>query len=307
MKKVRFMDTSFRDGFQSVYGARVTTKDFLPAVEASRKAGISHMEAGGGARFQSLFFYCNESAFDMMDSVREAAGPDANLQTLARGINVVALSQCPRDIIDLHAKMFKKHGITTIRNFDALNDVRNLRRALEAVQRTGKHAQGCLSYTVSPVHTEAKYAELAKQLQDEGLNAQPIESLEAGVETADVISCATMSTEPLIHGHWLKPGQHVDLMGAFKPSMRETDDKAVQVADVFCDTFAGALKEGGDLVQPIESGALTREAVLADLFDLAQGKHPGRAADDQITLFKSTGAALEDLAAAVLAYERSGD
>jgi ornithine cyclodeaminase len=154
--------------------------------------------------------------------------------------------------------------------------------------------------------TPDKARKLASQLRDEGLNAQPIDSLEAGVETADVISCATMSTEPLIHGQWLKPGQHVDLMGAFKPSMRETDDNAVQVAEVFCDTFAGALKEGGDLVQPIESGALAREDVLADLFDLAQGKHPGRQSDEQITLFKSTGAALEDLAAAVLAYERSG-
>ncbi|MBK1697240.1 ornithine cyclodeaminase family protein [Rhodovibrio salinarum] len=155
--------------------------------------------------------------------------------------------------------------------------------------------------------TPDKAQKLANTLQGEGLNAHPIDSLEAGVAQADVISCATMSTEPLIHGDWLHPGQHVDLMGAFKPTMRETDDRAVQVADVFCDTFAGALKEGGDLVQPIESGALQREDVRADLFDLTQGKHPGRSADDQITLFKSTGAALEDLAAAILAYERSGN
>ena len=120
------MDTSFRDGFQSVYGARVMTDDFIPALEATVDAGIQHLEAGGGARFQSLFFYCNESAFDMMDRFRETAGPDADLQTLARGINVVALNQQPKDIIDLHAKMFKKHGMTTIRNFDALNDIRNL-------------------------------------------------------------------------------------------------------------------------------------------------------------------------------------
>ena len=125
-KLIKVMDTSFRDGFQSVYGARVLTEDFLPALEASVAAGITHFEAGGGARFQSLFFYCNESAFDMMDAFRKTAGPDANLQTLARGINVVALNQQPRDIIDLHAKMFKKHGISTIRNFDALNDMRNL-------------------------------------------------------------------------------------------------------------------------------------------------------------------------------------
>ncbi|WP_028972723.1 biotin/lipoyl-containing protein [Spirochaeta cellobiosiphila] len=125
-KKVDFMVTAFRDGFQSVYGARVFTKDFLPAVEAARKAGITHFEAGGGARFQSLYFYCNEDAFDMMDQFRATAGPDANLQTLARGINVVGLDSQSSDIIKLHAELFKKHGITTIRNFDALNDVNNL-------------------------------------------------------------------------------------------------------------------------------------------------------------------------------------
>lgn len=139
-KVIKVMDTSFRDGFQSVYGARVLTPDFLPALEASVEAGITHFEAGGGARFQSLFFYCNESAFDMMDAFRKTTGPDANLQTLARGINVVALSQQPRDIIDLHAKLFKKHGMTTIRNFDALNDIRNLQYSAERIIHHGlKH------------------------------------------------------------------------------------------------------------------------------------------------------------------------
>ena len=125
-KNIDVMITAFRDGFQSAYGARVFTADFMPAVEAARDAGIRHFEAGGGARYQSLYFYSNEDAFDMMDTFREKAGPDANLQTLARGINVVALDSQPRDIIDLHAKLFKKHGMTTIRNFDALNDVNNL-------------------------------------------------------------------------------------------------------------------------------------------------------------------------------------
>ncbi len=135
------MDTSFRDGFQSVFGARVLTDDFLPALQATVDAGITHIEAGGGARFQSLFFYCGESAFDMMDRFRAEVGPDANLQTLARGINVVALSQQPRDMIDLHAKMFKKHGMTTIRNFDALNDMRNLEYSGERIAHHGLHHQ----------------------------------------------------------------------------------------------------------------------------------------------------------------------
>ena len=125
-KKIDFMCTAFRDGFQSVYGARVLTPDFLPALEAARDAGIQYFEAGGGARFQSLYFYCQENAFDMMDAFRETAGPDANLQTLARGVNVVGLESQSSDIIKLHAELFKKHGMTTIRNFDALNDVNNL-------------------------------------------------------------------------------------------------------------------------------------------------------------------------------------
>jgi pyruvate carboxylase subunit B len=126
VKKITFMNTAFRDGFQSVYGARVHTKDFLPALEAARDAGMSYFEAGGGARFQSLYFYCNECAFDMMDAFRETVGPDANLQTLARGVNVVGLESQSSDIVKMHADLFKKHGITTIRNFDALNDVNNL-------------------------------------------------------------------------------------------------------------------------------------------------------------------------------------
>ncbi len=134
------MCTAFRDGFQSVYGARVFTKDFMPAVAAAREAGITHFEAGGGARFQSLYFYTNEDAFDMMDEFRRVAGPDANLQTLARGVNIVGLDSQPRDMIKLHAELFKKHGMTTIRNFDALNDVNNLIDSGNAIHNAGlKH------------------------------------------------------------------------------------------------------------------------------------------------------------------------
>ena len=139
-KKIHIMNTSFRDGFQSAYGARVLTEDFLPAVEACIEAGITHFEAGGGARFQSLYFYCNEDAFAMMDKFRKVAGPSADLQTLARGINVVGLESQSRDIIKLHAELFKKHGITTIRNFDALNDVNNLIYSGQCIKDAGlKH------------------------------------------------------------------------------------------------------------------------------------------------------------------------
>ncbi len=165
------MDTSFRDGFQSVFGARVFTDDFMPAVKASVDAGITNIEAGGGARFQSLFFYCGESAFDMMDRFRTEVGPNVALQTLARGINVVALSQCPRDIIDLHAKMFKKHGMTTIRNFDALNDVRNLEYSGERIAHHGLNHQIVVSMMELPpgcsgAHTPEFYMDRLKQILD---------------------------------------------------------------------------------------------------------------------------------------------
>lgn len=139
-KLIDVMDTTFRDGFQSVYGARVLMEDFFPALEVAKEAGITHFEFGGGARFQSLFFYLNENAFDMMDKFRAIVGKDANLQTLARGVNTVTLDTGSREIIDLHAKMFAKHGTTTIRNFDALNDVNNLKFSGECIVKHGlKH------------------------------------------------------------------------------------------------------------------------------------------------------------------------
>jgi len=167
-KNIDVMITAFRDGFQSAYGARVFTNDFMPAVEAARDAGIRHFEAGGGARYQSLYFYSNEDAFDMMDTFREKAGPDANLQTLARGINVVALDSQPRDIIDLHAKMFKKHGMTTIRNFDALNDVNNLIDSGRSITNHGLNHEVCVTMmALPPGCTGAHDAEFyAKTLDD---------------------------------------------------------------------------------------------------------------------------------------------
>ena len=139
-KLIKVMDTSFRDGFQSVYGARVFVDDFIPALQSAVAAGINHFEVAGGARFQSPIFYCNENAFETMDKIRAAVGLDVNLQSLARGVNVVGLDSQPRDIINLHAKMFKKHGVTTIRNFDALNDVNNLIYSGQCIKDNGlKH------------------------------------------------------------------------------------------------------------------------------------------------------------------------
>lgn len=174
IKQVPFMCTAFRDGFQSAYGARVFTSDFLPAVEAARDAGITWFEAGGGARFQSLYFYCNEDAFDMMDAFRTAAGPDANLQTLARGVNVVGLESQPSDIIKLHADLFKKHGMTTIRNFDALNDVENLIHSGQCIVDAGLKHQVCVTLMELPpgctgAHDAEFYAETLRQILAAGI------------------------------------------------------------------------------------------------------------------------------------------
>lgn len=181
MKKIKFMDCSFRDGFQSCLGARVKTEDFLPALEAAVKAGINHIEIGGGARFQALYFYCQEDAFEMMDLWRKTVGPDVNLQTLARGVNVVGLSSQSSDIIDLHAKLFKKHGITTIRNFDALNDVRNLDVSGRAIAKHGlKHQITVTMMGLAPnlkeayAHTPKFYTDRLQEILDSGI---PFDSL----------------------------------------------------------------------------------------------------------------------------------
>jgi pyruvate carboxylase subunit B len=162
MKKIKFMDTSFRDGFQSCLGARVKTEDFLPALKAATEAGTTNFEIGGGARFQSLYFYCQQDAFDMMNAAREVVGDEINLQTLSRGANVVGLVSQSRDIIDLHAKMFKKHGISTIRNFDALNDVRNLAFSGQCIHDAGLKHQVTVTLMGLPPGLDEKYAHTPK-------------------------------------------------------------------------------------------------------------------------------------------------
>ena len=170
-KEIKFMITAFRDGFQSVYGARVLSKDFMPAVEAFVNAGVKYFESGGGATFQSAFFYNNENAFDVMDSFRKTVGPDVDLQTLARGVNVVGLESQPREMIKLHADLFKKHGVTTIRNFDALNDVNNLIYSGKCIKEAGLKHQVCVTMMALPpgckgAHDAEFYAKVLKQIMD---------------------------------------------------------------------------------------------------------------------------------------------
>lgn len=173
-KYIDIMDTTFRDGFQSVFGARVAMDDFLPAVSAAREAGISHFEFGGGARFQSLFFYLNENAFDMMDKFREAAGKDAVLQTLSRGVNTVTLDTGSREIVDLHAKMFAKHNTDVIRNFDALNDVKNLEFSAQSIKKHGAKHEVVVTMMDLPAglegaHDAAFYERILREILDAGI------------------------------------------------------------------------------------------------------------------------------------------
>lgn len=138
---------------------------------------------------------------------------------------------------------------------------------------------------------------IAQKLLEIGLPAEPVTDLELACRNADLISTITASTQPLVRGDWIKPGTHLDLIGAFRPDMRETDDTAIQKASLFVDTAEGAFKSG-DLAEPLASGAIGLDHIVASLKDMCQGNHPGRETETDITVFKSVGMALEDLAAA---------
>lgn len=160
--------------------------------------------------------------------------------------------------------------------------------------------------------TPARAGKLASELSaslpgalGRSIAVRAVTDRKVAVAEADIVSCATLAQEPLVEGAWMREGQHLDLVGAYTPQMRESDDKAVWRARVYVDTRAGALKEAGDIVQPLANGTIDEDDVIADLFELARGQQTGRLPGDatSITLFKSVGAALEDLAAAELAIE----
>jgi ornithine cyclodeaminase len=155
-----------------------------------------------------------------------------------------------------------------------------------------------------PTKTAALVNRLASWAKASGIAMAATEDREAAVRSADIATSATLSPEPLIRGEWLRRGTHVDLVGAYTPKMREADDDAIRRSRVYVDTRAGATKEAGDIVQPLASGVLNEGDIQGDLFDLCRGTAAGRSRDDEITLFKSVGTALEDLAAAQLTVER---
>lgn len=150
----------------------------------------------------------------------------------------------------------------------------------------------------NPAKAEALAAGLASEHASSQLHFESVSSLEGGVRESQLICCATTSTEPLIKESWLQSGTHLDLVGGFKPNMREVDDASVKRARILVDTYAGAVAEAGDLVQPMQRGLITRADIQAELAELLRGEKQVRQSERDITLFKSVGTALEDLAAA---------
>jgi ornithine cyclodeaminase len=149
-----------------------------------------------------------------------------------------------------------------------------------------------------------KAAKIAGQLPGKNFSIAPIRDLLDKISEVDIISCATLSKTPLVLGKYLQEGQHIDLVGAYNSSMREADDETVLRSSIFVDSFDGALKEAGDLIIPLQNGIIKESNIKADLFDLCTNKKPGRINSNEITLFKSVGHALEDLAAADYYYQK---
>lgn len=149
---------------------------------------------------------------------------------------------------------------------------------------------------------KAKY--ICESLKNEEFKIIPINNIEEKVSEVDIISCATLSKTPLVLGKYLKKGQHIDLVGAYKKDMREADDETISKASVYLDTYQGGLKESGDIVIPLQNGTLKKEDIKADLFQLCSNQKKGRNNQEETTVFKSVGHALEDLAAANYYYNK---
>jgi ornithine cyclodeaminase len=213
----------------------------------------------------------------------------------------------PRALLDGEALTLRRTGAASAlaARYLARDDAQNL--LVVGAGRLAPHL-ACAHFALRPqlrrvfvwARDPARAQTTAQSLRDLGLPAQAVEHLEPAVREAHIVSCATTATAPVVHGGWLEPGTHLDLVGGFTPAMREVDDVAAARARIFVDTYAGALSEAGDLLAPLASGAIGRASVLAELAELVRGDRRGRTSAGQITLFKSVGTALEDLAAAAL-------
>ena len=174
-KQIRVMFTPFRDGLQSMFGGKTRIEDILPAIEASAAAGIKHYEFGGGARYQAPYFYCGEDPFETMQKIRNAVGPEPDLQILTRSISGVTLTTQNIEALKLQAKLHKQHGTTWDRNFDFMNDVNLLVKTGQPIVDSGMHHQVCVALMGLPfeskdAHTPEFYIGIAKKIIDSGVH-----------------------------------------------------------------------------------------------------------------------------------------
>jgi ornithine cyclodeaminase len=197
----------------------------------------------------------------------------------------------------LGAKLLARADVRTLLMIGAGALAPHLIGAHRAVRPSLEHV---LVWNRSAPRRDRLLADLAAR----GIAAEASDDLEAAMRAADVISVATMATEPLVRGAWLKPGCHVDLVGAYQPTMRESDDDAVRCARIHVDYRGSTVEESGDLTQPLASGAIAAADILGDLFDLCQGRAPGRRSPEEITLYKNGGGSHLDLFSAEFLVRR---
>ncbi|MBA2547387.1 MAG: ornithine cyclodeaminase family protein [Burkholderiaceae bacterium] len=218
----------------------------------------------------------------------------------------------PRAVIDGEALTLRRTAAASLlaARYLAPADVRTvlivgtgrLARFMARAHCTGRNVERLLIWGRNPERAQS----LAAVLRADALPAEAVDDLQRAVSEAHIISCATTATAPIVYGAWLAPGTHLDLVGGFKRNMREVDDAAVRSARIYVDTYAGALAEAGDIVDPIERGVITRQDIAGELGDLIAGRVDGRRSVGDITLFKSVGTAIEDLAAAQMLLSVTG-
>lgn len=281
-RKIAVMLTAFRDGLQSVFGGKVRTDDVLPAMQAAVDAGIRHLEFGGGARFQAPYFYVGENPFDSMDRMRDAVGPDVDLQILTRSVSGVTLTNQRSDTLALQARLMRRHGTTIDRNFDFMNDVRNLVATGRVIVEAGLHHQPCIAmmglpYASDEVHTAAAYVDVARRLLDSGVQ---IDSL--------CMKDASGTTDP---GTVYETARGLQaLLGSKVPLWFHTHDTAsTAVACIMAAIHGGA--DGVDVsVRPLASGTSQ-----PDVRSVAHAlKHTGYTLDVDLTKVDEIERALAD-------------
>ncbi|KLT73232.1 ornithine cyclodeaminase [Neisseria arctica] len=258
----------------------------MPAWQKNKYLGIKHVTIypDNSAKFQLPGLHSTYTLFDARNGVPVAV-MDGNQITCRRTAAASALA----------AKYLAREDASRLLIVGAGNVAREIAPAYAEVRRLEK----ILIWNIYPKQAE----QLAETLRQQGFNAEAVTDLQSAVQSSDIVSCATLSTAPLVLREWIRPGTHIDLIGSFKPDMRETDDAMFADTSVFVDTDE-ALDKAGDLLSPMAAGIFKREQVCADLESLCQGKHPGRSREEEITVYKAVGTAAEDLAAAVLVYTR---